>query len=420
MGTSALSETVEPPAADPHASVRAEVESRLRREDAAGALRLLGAEAPGQLEWLRGRTGDALREGDIAFACACAEASAALAWGSAGRLAAFGAPAAAAVPDASLSAPKLRHDAAQFRHLRDVGVLGAEAEDRATLYDQWAVRLEGMGAGARLPLEGEALEALGPLLNRIVYVRNAPRLTRALGPWDTEPVERAYQAPPGVAVVDDFLTPEALDALHRFCLDSTIWSSTRHAYGRLGSQFQNGFAAPLLAQIAEELREALPKVIGRRYPLRHMWGYKSPAELAPDVTVHADFAAVNVNFWLTPDDANLDPQTGGMVVYPVDAPAHWTFDMYNARLNDLIRPFLARQGVRAIYVPYRRNRAVIFNSDLFHGTAAVKFRPDYESQRINVTLLYGDRADDLDHRGLARPEVAQPHAWRSAAFRRSH
>lgn len=34
------------------------------------------------------------------------------------------------------------------------------------------------------------------------------------------------------------------------------------------------------------------------------------------IAVHADSATVNLNFWLTPDEANLDPTSGGLVVYP--------------------------------------------------------------------------------------------------------
>lgn len=34
------------------------------------------------------------------------------------------------------------------------------------------------------------------------------------------------------------------------------------------------------------------------------------------IRVHADVASVNLNFWVTPDDANLDPSSGGLVVYP--------------------------------------------------------------------------------------------------------
>ncbi len=44
-------------------------------------------------------------------------------------------------------------------------------------------------------------------------------------------------------------------------------------------------------------------------------------------------------------------------------------------------------------IPYRYNRAIIFDSDLFHTTPALRFRSGYENRRINVTLLYGDRHD---------------------------
>ena len=144
----------------------------------------------------------------------------------------------------------------------------------------------------------------------------------------------------------------------------------------LGAFFQDGFNCPLLLQIAEEIRDALPRVIGNRYPLRQIWASKNAGDLPADATTHADFAAVNVNFWITPDEANLDPDSGGLIVYDVDAPQRWDFDTYNGRL-DVIRPFLDRQKAQAVRIPYRQNRAIIFNSDLFHGTDAVRFRPEY-------------------------------------------
>ena len=36
--------------------------------------------------------------------------------------------------------------------------------------------------------------------------------------------------------------------------------------------------------------------------------------------MHADDAAVNVNLWITDNDANLDPDSGGMIVYKEKAP----------------------------------------------------------------------------------------------------
>jgi hypothetical protein len=44
---------------------------------------------------------------------------------------------------------------------------------------------------------------------------------------------------------------------------------------------------------------------------------------------------VNVNFWLTPDSANLDPTSGGMNIYNVQAPASWGFDRYNMKGREI-------------------------------------------------------------------------------------
>jgi len=45
-----------------------------------------------------------------------------------------------------------------------------------------------------------------------------------------------------------------------------------------------------------------------------------------------------------------------------------------------------------VTIPYRCNRAVVFDSDLFHETDAIRFKEGYLNRRINVTFLYGDRA----------------------------
>jgi hypothetical protein len=44
-----------------------------------------------------------------------------------------------------------------------------------------------------------------------------------------------------------------------------------------------------------------------------------------------------------------------------------------------------------VRVPYRANRAVIFDSDLFHASDDPHFRDGYSNRRINVTILYGLR-----------------------------
>ena len=114
------------------------------------------------------------------------------------------------------------------------------------------------------------------------------------------------------------------------------------------------------------------------------------------VNIHADFAAVNVNFWITPDAANRDPQSGGLVIWDVAAPIDWDFTRYN---NDeaAIRKFLGDSGAKSMTVPYRANRAVIFDSDLFHETDRIDFQTGYLNRRINITMLYGRRKSADGH-----------------------
>ena len=106
--------------------------------------------------------------------------------------------------------------------------------------------------------------------------------------------------------------------------------------------------------------------------------------------MHADFAAVNVNFWITPETANMNPESGGLVVYDAEAPLDWDFRTYNTNQRR-IREFLDEHDSGKTVVPYRENRIVLFNSNLFHETDTIEFKQGYENRRINITMLFGDR-----------------------------
>ncbi|MFB7619149.1 hypothetical protein [Kitasatospora sp. NPDC056181] len=387
---------------------------------------------PGNLAWLDRLAWRALDAGDLRLGGDYGRLFAFARWRSGldpqGRPAPEGEGALPPVPVPYLSVAKLHHDIEQFRHLRGRGLLGSGFDTVIDRYRRIADRLAEQGASGQVPLTGADDEAIGQVYNRLVHVGTAPRLERALSDgWDPAEVEERYlgdQA--GVVVIDDLLTPRALESLRSFCLESTVWSANRYAHGRLGAFFRDGFNCPLLLQIAQELRDALPRVIGARYPLRQLWAFKNGHVLPPGGNTHADFAAVNVNFWITPTEANLDPGSGGLLVHRADAPPDWDFATYNGS-PEVIGSYLRSRDVRSVEIPYRANRAIVFNSDLFHATAGVRFKPGYENRRINITMLYGERADDVHHRNpQADPEIgartaatAADGAWRSAAFARA-
>ena len=210
----------------------------------------------------------------------------------------------------------------------------------------------------------------------------------AVNPHNAMAVTQAWKdSDPRIVVIDDLLTPEALTELRRYCRGSNMWH-TAYSQGYLGAFPESGFAAPLLAQVAEELGTTFPEIFAG-HPLRYHWGFKYDSRLE-GIGIHADEAAVNVNFWITPDAANLDPKGGGLVIWDKAAPLEWDFAKFNADESAAYQ-FLGQQGAGSVRIPYRANRAVIFDSNLFHKTDRISFAEGYENRRINITMLYGRR-----------------------------
>ncbi len=287
---------------------------------------------------------------------------------------------------------KLRHDAEQIRHLCESGCIDSRFARVAEVYERVLAALPpDIAPGEPLTLAAADWRRIEPTYNRPLHAPGAVRCAAAINPaLDGRAIERTYrESAPSLAVVDDFLAAAALERLWRFCLEATVWYQVKRGY--LGAYLVDGFGTALALQIADELRQRLPGIF-RGHRLNQLWAYKYDSRLQ-GIPTHADFAAVNVNFWLTPDAANRNPDGGGLIVHKARAPSDWAFRAYNADSTRMAR-FLAEHGGETVAIPYRRNRAVIFDSDLFHRTADLAFHPGYENRRINVTMLFGDRRGD--------------------------
>ena len=293
----------------------------------------------------------------------------------------------------ALYASRIQHDAEQLRYLAERALFQqADSRYEATLRALQRKVAQSVKGNPRIPISREEADALAPSLSHILYYAETPALPQgALNPaLDREECERRYQASrPEMIVIDAFLRSEAVVALRQFCRESTIWKKD-YDDGYIGAFLGEGFSSPLLLQVAEELRTTFPGIFhGHR--LLQAWAFKQDNTRRP-LKIHADAAAVNVNFWITADSANLDPTCGGLIVWDKEAPRDWDFAAYNSTaLQPGIADFLKRSGAEAKKVPYRENRAVIFNSDLFHESDTCVFRDDYESRRLNITFLYGRR-----------------------------
>lgn len=201
-------------------------------------------------------------------------------------------------------------------------------------------------------------------------------------------LERWKTSWPQLIVIDSFLVPEALETLRRYCAESTVWKRDYRA-GYTGATPQDGFACPLLAQIAEELIAAFPTILGP-HQFHYLGAFKYDSELSTGTNVHADFSAVNVNFYIAPDTANLDPDSGGMRIWDVAARDEAELRHYN---GDEAAAEAHVKNATPTVVPHKANRVVIFKSDLFHKTDDCHFALGYLDMRINISLLFGRHGD---------------------------
>lgn len=286
---------------------------------------------------------------------------------------------------------KLAHDQAQFDYLAANGIESGRFAALGALYGEAVRHIPWPDDGAAAidlpdPWRGRLAESHNRPLHRV----DAPEMAGpALSPeLDPVAVAAAYvEDAPGIALIGQLLSPEALEGLRRFLLGSTIWYDFSHIGGYLACYLEDGLACPLLLQIADELRAALPGILGP-HPLRQAWAFKCLSGEG-GIDLHADSGAVSVNFWVTPEDSNLVQPDGGLVIYRAAPPAGWTLADYHRDIGR-IRQHLAENDAGAVTAPYGANRAVLFRSDLFHQSGLVRFRPGYQNHRINITLLFGE------------------------------
>ena len=191
-----------------------------------------------------------------------------------------------------------------------------------------------------------------------------------------------------IIYIDDFLSDEALEELREFCLISKVWNR-EYNNKYLGAFSNSGFISQIHLQIAIELKQKLPKLFGP-HEIEQFWGFKYDATLGKGINIHADFAIHNLNYWITPDKYNNNKNTGGLKVYDAPAPDHWTFADYNKERKKIYQ-FLEDNNANCINIPYKFNRAVLFNSAYFHETDEIDFKDEYEGRRINNTYLFGYR-----------------------------
>jgi tetratricopeptide (TPR) repeat protein len=285
---------------------------------------------------------------------------------------------------------RLKHDLQQAIFLKANGIYSKAMMEFVDIFNSILEMHVNYGGQDLVQLDAEALKAFRDY-SLEPHIYETPKIKDSLlnGELDWNEIQENYlSATPELVFIDDFLTPSALHAFQSFSLFSKVWHK-EYKGSYLGAFANQGFISHLHLKLAIDFRQAMPKVF-QDFPLGQLWGFKYDAQLGSGINVHADFAKVNLNFWITPSESNLDLGTGGLKVYNVPAPSTWTFNDYN-RESKHIYDFLDKNNSTSVNIPYRGNRAVLFNSALFHETDAINFKEGYENRRVNMTYLFGSQ-----------------------------
>ena len=204
---------------------------------------------------------------------------------------------------------------------------------------------------------------------------------------DIKVIEDNYKsAEPEIVVIDNFLSNTALKEIQKFCRNANVFKYPYHG-GYVGAFLSKGLSNPFILQLNEDLRLTYNKIFNE-LRLTQAWIFKYDSQKT-GTNIHADQATVNVNFWITPESGNLDKNSGGLKIWNKLPPSNWDFNAYNSLdRSPKIKEMLDSEGIPQKTIPYRENRAVIFNSKLFHATDDFKFDNSYKNRRVNITFLY--------------------------------
>ena len=288
-----------------------------------------------------------------------------------------------------VSKNKLKHDIEQISHLLKKKIVSKKFNNIVKKYKFIYSSLPKNSDHTDIfTLSKEFTYKLGPTFNNLIYYQPPDIIEKKIINDNKKVVTINSKKKFKYMVIDDFLSKEVLDKLYSFCLTNSIWNEFDYKNGYIGSFIENGFNTPLLLQISEEIRLQYPKIL-KKFPLTKAWAFKCNNQMK-GIKIHADFAAININFWITPDKANLNKKTGGLLIWDKEAPKNWDFKKYNN--NHLaIKNFLKKKKSKMKRIKYKSNRVIIFNSNLFHASDNFNFKKNYENRRINITLLYGKR-----------------------------
>lgn len=196
-------------------------------------------------------------------------------------------------------------------------------------------------------------------------------------------VEQQYRlsSPYNFSVIDNFLTKANLKILRRQLVTHWGWRRKNWTSNYLHNRTPD---IPGLLELGRKLESLLP--LQRDEKLVDFWALMFHRNLSG--SPHSDNASIAFTLWLTEECFNNDPDSGGLTLFDVkrddrQRPHEHLVSRWSSQ-------YLAENTCGAsTYIPYKENRAVIFDARTFHVTESPNFdvsKPD--GYRINLTYAF--------------------------------
>ncbi len=192
-------------------------------------------------------------------------------------------------------------------------------------------------------------------------------------------------------IIDNFIAEQNAMRLQQELLQNQMWRIKNPVSKHLHNSMP---ITPSSSTIVPELEKAIKNVFSESYVLAEYWALLYSKNT--DGNIHADFGDLTITYWLTPDQYNLDESTGGLILYDVKRPPDMPFSDYLAS-GEQSRAYVAEHSrVDPIVIPYRFNRAILFNPAIFHKSNKPNFDLSHPSRmRMNMTFSFRDPDETL-------------------------
>lgn len=288
-----------------------------------------------------------------------------------------------------INVSKITHDIEQLLYLQQLGQ--GLPQDREVIENLSTLKTLIEKSGRKIIEVDDLIESL--IGTDYFFSRPSRRaenlLTRALRPSAfAEPtIMRFKEGQYQVLIFDEVLETDALNELQQFFKESMIWFEIKENLNYLFTDARYGMRSNLLTLLQQELLLNLTFFFGQKNVIES-WAIKYDLK-ETGIPTHADQVqgCFTSNLWLTPETSNLDPASGGMTIYNLFPPSDWSWPVAITD-KDKIEEFVRQNPCEEFSVPYKANRLILFNSELFHKTNNINFGPRFEDRRVSLTHIY--------------------------------